>query len=320
MSGAYYNEHDEHAADWLDNAIAAGVLPPGIVDRRDIRDVRPEDLDGFTQVHLFAGIGGWALASSSVGWPADRPFWSASAPCQPFSRAGLKKGFDDPRHLWPEVERLVAARRPPVVLGEQSVDAAKWLASVRSRMDQMEYALGAVPFKAACAGAEHGRGRFYFVADADDVPRRLEQQQQQRTPQGPWDESRWRGEGVVVGDTASVDERRPRLVDGAGPLPPGGSGAGGLEWVVDRHGKARRAPSGVRRLVDGLSGRVTRLRADGEETVYSRVAALKGFGNALDQRAARAFIASCMRILIPMAGPSIVNAMMEAAAIMTGQQ
>ncbi len=33
------------------------------------------------------------------------------------------------------------------------------------------------------------------------------------------------------------------------------------------------------------------------EAVISRVAALKGFGNALDQRAARSFVASCMDFL-----------------------
>ena len=28
-------------------------------------------------------------------------------PCQPFSVAGLKKGEEDPRHLWPEYFRLI---------------------------------------------------------------------------------------------------------------------------------------------------------------------------------------------------------------------
>jgi hypothetical protein len=38
------------------------------------------------------------------------------------------------------------------------------------------------------------------------------------------------------------------------------------------------------------------------EKLISRVAALKGFGNALDQRAARSFVAACMEILIPLFG------------------
>ena len=57
---------------------------------------------------------------------------------------------------------------------------------------------------------------------------------------------------------------------------------------------------------------MARLRADGETHIYSRVAALKGFGNALDQRAARSFVASCMQILVPLFIAMLVAAMMMA--------
>lgn len=55
--GAYYNEHDPFAAAWLRNLISAGHIAPGDVDERDIRDIRPDDLRGYTQCHFFAGIG-----------------------------------------------------------------------------------------------------------------------------------------------------------------------------------------------------------------------------------------------------------------------
>lgn len=163
----------------------------------------------------------------------------------------------------------------------------------------MEYAVGAVPFEAACAGSEHGRPRYYFVADADDEPRRIEQQQQGRSPEGAWDESRWRVEGISVGHAAGVDERRPGDCGRTGQVATGGSSAGdGLEWVRDVHGKVRRRPPAIRGLADGVSGRVA---VDGPagQTLISRVAALKGFGNALDPRAARSFVAACMQILVP---------------------
>lgn len=53
----YYNEIDPFAAQWLRNLIDAELIPYGIVDTRDIRDVQPSDLAGFTQCHFFAGIG-----------------------------------------------------------------------------------------------------------------------------------------------------------------------------------------------------------------------------------------------------------------------
>jgi DNA (cytosine-5)-methyltransferase 1 len=317
VQGTYYNEHDPDAADWLEGLIAAGVIPDGYVDRRDVRDVRPDDLRGYVQCHFFAGIGGWPAALRQVGWRDDRPVWTASLPCQPFSRAGRRKGFADERHLWPCFEKLVEARRPAVILGEQSADATDWIGVMRGRLDSLEYAVGAIPFEAACAGAEHRRARYYFVADADDEPRRLEQQQRGSGPERAWDESRWRGTGEPVGDAQGDDERGARLSGRARQVAPGGPGAGdGLEWLVDRHGKARRAPPGICGLAPGLSGRVARLRADGETHVYARVAALRGFGNALDLRAARAFVASCMDILVPMMGWGILATLLAIAAAM----
>ena len=48
---AYYNEHEPYAAQWLRNLIAAGHIAPGDVDARDIQDVTPDDLAGYTQCH-----------------------------------------------------------------------------------------------------------------------------------------------------------------------------------------------------------------------------------------------------------------------------
>lgn len=65
----YYNEHDLKAAAWLEMLIATGSIPAGIVDRRSIEGVQPDDVRGFTQCHWFAGIGGWSLALRHAGWP-----------------------------------------------------------------------------------------------------------------------------------------------------------------------------------------------------------------------------------------------------------
>ena len=49
---AYYNEIDQHAAYWLRELIKSGHIADGIVDERDIQDVMPNDLAGFTQCHF----------------------------------------------------------------------------------------------------------------------------------------------------------------------------------------------------------------------------------------------------------------------------
>ena len=46
---AYYNEHEPYAAQWLRNLITAGHIASGDVDARDIQDVAPDDLTGYTQ-------------------------------------------------------------------------------------------------------------------------------------------------------------------------------------------------------------------------------------------------------------------------------
>jgi hypothetical protein len=88
VSGAYYNEHDPKTAAWLRRRIASGDIAPGDVDERSITDVQPDDLRGYTQVHLFAGIGGWSYATRLAGIVDDQPIWTGSCPCQPFSVAG----------------------------------------------------------------------------------------------------------------------------------------------------------------------------------------------------------------------------------------
>jgi len=160
----YYNEIDPHAAAWLRTLIERGLIAPGVVDERSITDVQPTDLVGFKQCHFFAGIGGWSYALRLANWPDDRPVWTGSCPCQPFSTAGKQRGTADERHLWPEFARLIDKCQPPVVFGEQVASAAgrEWLSTVRLDLEAMGYAVGAADLCAAGVGAPHIRQRLWW--------------------------------------------------------------------------------------------------------------------------------------------------------------
>lgn len=172
MSGAYYNEIDPYAAEWLRNLVAAGLIAPGDVDERSITDVRPDDLRGYRQCHFFAGIGGWSLALRLAGWKDEEPCWTGSCPCQPFSPASLAnsgaQGQGDVRHLWPTFFGLVSECRPPVVAGEQVANAVGWGWWDEAALDLegAGYACAAAVLRADAIGAGHERRRLYWIADA----------------------------------------------------------------------------------------------------------------------------------------------------------
>lgn len=164
---AYYNEVDPYAAQFLRNLIDAGHLPAGDVDERDIRDVKPSNLDGYTQCHFFAGVGIWPLALRTAGWCDAMPIWTGSCPCQPFSAAGAGAGVDDERHLWPDWFWLIQQCRPEKVFGEQvaSADGLSWADLVQADLEAADYAAGFVDTCAAGFGGYHIRPRLYFAAE-----------------------------------------------------------------------------------------------------------------------------------------------------------
>ncbi len=169
---AYYNEFDPYAAQWLRNLIAKNLIAPGDVDERSIVNVQPDDLKGYTQCHFFTGIGGWPLALRIAGWSDDRPVWTGSCPCQPYSVAsvahGGAKGQGDERHLWPVWASHIRERRPPVVFGEQVKSAIGWgwWDEVCRDLEALSYACAAASMPASAVEADHERTRISWVADA----------------------------------------------------------------------------------------------------------------------------------------------------------
>jgi DNA (cytosine-5)-methyltransferase 1 len=264
---SYYNEIDPYAAQWLRNLIANKLIADGDVDERSIRDVAAADLHGYTQCHFFAGIGVWSYALRLAGWSDDRPVWTGSCPCQPFSAAGKGKGFDDDRHLWPEFHRLIAECRPPVVFGEQvaSKDGLGWLDTVHTDMEASGYAIGAADLCAAGIGAPHIRQRLWFVGERLDDTAGARHVGALAGAEGEArDEARLRlsGEGCGSGGLADAeyDDRRADE-PGRGPqgrTADGWSGAdGGLADACNDgpQGWVRGGPNEGRQTLDGSAGR-----------------------------------------------------------------
>lgn len=201
----YYNEIDDFCCSWLSNLMDDGLISPGKIDNRDIRDVTPVELTHYERAHFFAGIGLWELALNISGWSG--PIWTGSCPCQPFSAAGKGDGFDDERHLWPAFHWHIAHGKPAdvPVIGEQVASKAgrAWFDLVQSDMEALDHACGAVDTSAAGSGAPFIGQRLYWLAKANQSgsQRRITIERERRG-----DQLVAGSDGVVVGLAASDSE------------------------------------------------------------------------------------------------------------------
>ena len=326
---AYYNENDAFAASWLRELIKAGVIAQGDVDERSIKEVKASDVRGYTQCHFFAGIGVWSYALISAGWPTDRPVWTGSCPCQPFSAAGKKGGFDDARHLWPDWFRLIGECRPDTVFGEQvaSKDGLTWFDLVSTDLEGEDYTVGAADLCAAGFGAPHIRQRLYFVGHADDTG-----PQGRRVGRNSTDKQ-ITGQASVVGGlenarSQSAGRRLQRPAESIGSAGIGASNqferSGDIGVVADTDGgnssteRVQRSGQHGQQPQDGSTGRGATSGfwsqaewipcIDGKSRptkpglfplahgVTNRVGKLRGYGNALCAEVAKGFVEAYLEI------------------------
>ena len=314
---AYYNEIDPFAAQWLRNLIAGVHIAPGEVDERSIEDVTPDDLRGFTQCHFFAGIGVWSHSLRLAGWPDDKPVWTGSCPCQPFSAAGKGDGFADERHLWPAFHHLISERRPQHVFGEQvaSGNANTWFDLVQADLEGMGYAFGLVPFTSASIGAPHIRERAYWVAESISEQRQklLPGLEKGNSEEGGWPPAKPSGlcSAGGMGDTNLTRLEGLGGNDSAagwkgetGSATPPGVHMRALEvngfwrdadWLFCRDGKWRPVEPGTFPLVNGAAARLGRVESGVARVASSnRTGRLKGYGNAINAQAAAEFVRAYM--------------------------
>jgi DNA (cytosine-5)-methyltransferase 1 len=94
---------------------------------------------------------------------------TAGFPCQPFSQAGRRKGADDERYLWPEIERLTRILRPRYVILENvpgllSINDGREFGIVVGQLSEIGYRVEWQVIPASSIGAAHLRNRVFIVA------------------------------------------------------------------------------------------------------------------------------------------------------------
>jgi DNA (cytosine-5)-methyltransferase 1 len=142
------------------------------------RTVCHVERNSFAAATLVARMADAALAPAPV-WDDLRSFdgrpWrervhiiSAGYPCQPFSLAGDRRGQNDPRHLWPEVARIVREIGPEWCFFENVPGhLSLGLQDVARDLQGMGYRVAACVLSAAEVGASHLRDRLFILAHAN---------------------------------------------------------------------------------------------------------------------------------------------------------
>lgn len=163
----------------------------------------------FKFIDLFAGVGGIRLPFDEIGGkcvfsseidkfarqtyeanysevphgditeivPTDIPDFDlllAGFPCQPFSQAGLQKGFNDTRGtLFFYIAKIIEQKKPSVVLLEnvkrlKTHDKGKTFRVMKETLEALGYSVSSQVLAAKDFGVPQNRERIYIVAVRDD--------------------------------------------------------------------------------------------------------------------------------------------------------
>jgi DNA (cytosine-5)-methyltransferase 1 len=125
-------------------------------------------------------------------------------PCQPFSAAGLRKGAEDPRHLWPYIYDHIRTIRPVRCFFENvEGHITLGLRDVIADLESLGYATTWGVFSASEVGAPHQRKRVYILAYTDSAG----QQPSERQPRSPEARHNAGRGGKTLADTDSQRQR-----------------------------------------------------------------------------------------------------------------
>jgi site-specific DNA-cytosine methylase len=141
----------------------------------NLRTVAYAEIEAFACENLLARMEGGQLDAAPI-WSDLKTFpWaefsglvdvlSGGYPCQPFSAAGLRKGTDDPRHLWPFISAGIAVMRPSLCFFENvEGHISLGLPNVIEDLGRLGYRATWGIFSAAECGAPHQRKRVFIMA------------------------------------------------------------------------------------------------------------------------------------------------------------
>tara|TARA_R110000868_G_scaffold375186_1_gene639675 strand:+ start:27 stop:887 length:861 start_codon:yes stop_codon:yes gene_type:complete len=126
-----------------------------------------------------------------IDWAEVEPIdiLTAGYPCQPFSQAGLRKGAQDERHLWPYIKEAVSILRPKyVILENVRGHFGLGFREVLSDLASIGYDARWTLIRASEVGAPHRRERLFILAYPNST-RWSRTERSDLQAQQPWDSS-----------------------------------------------------------------------------------------------------------------------------------
>ena len=113
----------------------------------------------------------WGLPNlgnlKEVDWTTVEPIdiLTAGYPCQPFSNAGLRKGANDERHIWPSIKEIISQLRPRIVILENvRGHLSLGFKEVLKDLTEIGYDASWAIVRASDVGAPHRRERLFIIA------------------------------------------------------------------------------------------------------------------------------------------------------------
>ena len=148
----------------------------------NLRDIAYVEREGFVAANLVAKMEEGKLDAAPVftdvkTFPYDQflgqvDILSGGFPCQPFSIAGVRKGTEDPRHLFPYIRDGIRECQPRIVflenvegiISSKTPDGESVLQYVLRELEGLGYIATAGIFSASEVSAPHQRKRVFILA------------------------------------------------------------------------------------------------------------------------------------------------------------